>query len=67
MQNWLGIIVLIGTILATNGISYLTLRAELSDFRNSVDKRFDRVDVKFDDVEARLDAIEQENIRRTPE
>ena len=78
MQNWLGIIVLVGTILATSGIGFLTLRADMSDMRREIaairsdtselrnwaQSRFDRVDAKFEALDARLDAMEQENIRR---
>ena len=58
MQSWLGIIVLVGTILATNGIGYLSLRAELSEFRESVNARFERIDDEFNRVYDRFDRVE---------
>lgn len=72
MQNWLGIIIMIGTILATNGISYLTLRADISEMRGEIagvrddtrelrawaQSRFDRVDDRFDRVDERFAGID---------
>ena len=34
------------------------MRGEISEFRKSVDTRFDSVDGRFDAVEARLEAVE---------
>jgi hypothetical protein len=34
------------------------IRADMTAFRISVDRRFDAVDSRFDAVEARLDAVE---------